>query len=83
MSAEFESPTRLSVRWPGVTRIFARVRIAAPTDTESMTSQLRSDIEEGYSVSDIEKPDENQSRRPLSDGEDSETETLSGEPEPP
>ena len=83
ISVDVESQTRLSVRWPGVTRIFARVRIVGPTDPDTMISMLRDDIDGGYSVSDVDNPEENQSHRPFSDGEDSETDTLGGDGEPP
>ena len=73
---EFENGTQLIVHWPGVTRIFARVRIIESTEPDNMMAMLRDDIEGGHSVSDVENPEENQSRRPWSDEEDSETETL-------
>lgn len=81
LRVRFESATRLSLSWPGVTRIFARVRIMDPTDTDSIISILRGEVEGGFSPSDVEHPDENQSHRPWSDQDDSETETLDGEPE--
>ena len=73
---KFEGGTRLSVQWAGVTRIFARVRIMESTDPDNMLAMLRDDIEGEHSLSDVENPEENQSRRPWSDEEDSETETL-------
>lgn len=79
VKVRFENGSRLSVHWPGVTRIFARVRILESTDPDNMIVMLRDDIEGGYSMSDVETPEENQSRRPWSDEEDSETNTLDEE----
>ena len=76
VSARFESSTRLSVLWPGVTRIFARVRIIETTNPDDMMAMLRDDIEGGHSVSDVENPEENQSRRPWSDDETSDADSA-------
>ena len=79
ISASFESGNRLTVHWPGVTRIFARVRIMQSITQDSMLNMLRDDIESGHSRSDVESPETNQSFRPWSDEEDSETDTLGDE----
>ena len=64
------------VRWPGVTRIFVRIRVMESTTTDTLMDILTDDIEGGHSVSDVENPDVNQSFRPWSDQDDSETDTL-------
>ena len=46
---------------------------------DSMLNMLRDDIESGHSRSDVENPETNQSFRPWSDEEDSETDTLGDE----
>jgi hypothetical protein len=80
ITVQFESETSLCIRWPGVTRIFARVRIMESSDNDdNMVAMLQDDIEGGHSVSDVENPHQNQSRRPWSDEEDSETDTLNEE----
>ena len=70
---------RIQIHWPGVSRIFVRVRIMEFTAIETMLSMLRDDIESGHSKSDTECPEANQSSRPWSDEDDSETETLGDE----
>ena len=75
ITTRFESGDHLSVHWPGVTRAFIRVRIMATTAPDNMIAMLRDDIEGGHSTSDVEHPESNQSFRPWSDEEDSETDT--------
>jgi hypothetical protein len=72
LGVRFESGTRLVVHWPGVTRIFARVRIMelAP---ENLIDSLQDCILSGHSVSDVDNPEQNSSFRPWSDDEDSDT----------
>lgn len=74
-TARFESATSLYIDWPGVTRIFARVRIIESTENANMVAILHDDIEGGHS--DVEDPHLDQSRNPWSDQEDSETDTWS------
>ena len=76
IAARFEDATRLLLTWPGVLRAFVRVRIMETTTPENMMDMLRDDIEGRYSLSDVENADQNQSFRPWSDEEDSETETV-------
>jgi hypothetical protein len=79
LAANFEVGNRLTVHWPGATRIFARVRIMDAATPDNMISMLLDDIESGHSRSDVESPETNQSFRPWSDEEDSETDTLGDE----
>ena len=65
------------ITWPGVTRIFVRIRIMEAIPLQTMRNILIDDIESGHSVSDVEAPDANQSFRPWSDQDDSETVTAS------
>jgi hypothetical protein len=77
--ASFESGNRLTVYWPGITRIFVRVRIMETATLDNIISMLQDDIESGHSKSDVEDPETNQSFRPWSDEEDSEPDTLGDE----
>jgi hypothetical protein len=49
------------------------------TNLDSMMIMLQDDIESGHSRSDVENPETNQSFRPWSDEEISETDTLGDE----
>ena len=69
--------TELHISWPGVTRIFVRVRIMEATTLDDLTAILMDDIGSGHSVSDVDDPDRNQSFKPWSDEEDSYTDTVS------
>ncbi len=68
----FEGGTRLVVLWPGVSRIFVRVRIM-DLPPENLIDSLQDCILSQHSVSDVENPDQNQSFRPWSDDEDSDS----------
>ncbi len=68
----FEGGATLLVQWPGVTRIFVRVRIMGVAP-ENLIEMLRDCIFSGHSVSDSENPDQNQSFRPWSEDENSDT----------
>ena len=70
----FEDSNHIAVHWPGVTRVFVRVRIMATTPPDNMITMLLDDIEGGHSTSDVDQPEKNQSFRPWSDDEDSEAE---------
>jgi hypothetical protein len=72
----FQGGTSLHVSWTGARRIFVRVRIMESTTINVLMDMLRDDIQSGHSVSDVENPDSNQSFRPWSDQDDSETDTL-------
>ncbi len=74
-----ETAARIKLHWPGVSRVFVRVRIMESTAAETMLLMLLDDVEGGHSKSDTESPDVNQSSRPWSDQEDSDTETLGDE----
>ena len=76
LAVRFESETSVRVQWPDVTRLFARVRLMDTDDLDNFQNMLQDDIEGGYSLSDVDRPEENQSRRPWSDEDDSETETV-------
>jgi hypothetical protein len=67
---------RMEVSWPQVSRIFVRIRIMEYTSLEVLSSILLDDIQSGHSLSDIDEPERNQTIRPWSDEEDSESETL-------
>jgi hypothetical protein len=71
-TVRFEGGTRLAVHWPGVARIFVRVRIMDLT-IDNLIESLQDCILSGHSVSDVEDPDQNQSFRPWSEDEDSDT----------
>ena len=70
-----ETAARIKLHWPGVSRVFVRVRIMESTAAETMLMMLQDDIEGGHSKSDTESPEANQSSRPWSDEEDSDNET--------
>jgi hypothetical protein len=72
----FDSGTALRVAWPGVTRVYVRIRIMSSTSLPTMMDMLEDDIENRYSVSDVEYPEQNQSFRPWSDDDDSENEAV-------
>ena len=66
-----------------MTLIFARVRVIRLTNPDTMISILEEDIEDGHSVNDVEKPEENQLHRLWSDEEDLEAITLDDRDEQP
>ena len=72
----FSSGTRLHVTWPGVRRLFVRVRIMETATPAVLMDMVHDDIQSGHSVSDVENPETDQSVRPWSDGDDSETDTI-------
>jgi hypothetical protein len=72
----FQGGTSLHISWTGARRIFIRVRIMESTTINVLMDMLSDDIQSGHSVSDVENPDINQSFRPWSDQDDSETDTL-------
>jgi hypothetical protein len=72
-TVRFEGGTRLAVHWPGVARIFVRVRIMDLATPANLMDSLQDCILSGHSVSDVEDPDQNQSFRPWSEDEDSDT----------
>ena len=74
-----ESVTSLRIIWPGARRIFIRTRIMENTTFDVLMDMLRDDIRSRHSVSDVEHPETDQSFRPWSDHDDSETETLGDE----
>ena len=71
----FESVTSLRISWPGVRRIFIRTRIMENTTLDILMDMSRDDIGSRHSVSDVENPETDQSFRPWSDQDDSETDT--------
>ena len=75
IGVRFESGASLRVTWPGVSRIFVRIRIMHDTPLTTMMDMLEDDIENRHSVSDVEYPDQDQSFRPWSDEEDSDNGT--------
>ena len=76
LRVQFENATSLQISWPGVTRVFVRVRMMETTTLEILTKMLLDDIRSQHSVSDVENPEIDQSFRPWSDEDDSETDTL-------
>ena len=76
LRVHFENSTSLQILWPGVRRIFVRVRIMETTTVEILTDMLLDDIRSRHSISDVENPDIDQSFRPWSDQDDSETDTV-------
>jgi hypothetical protein len=76
VDVQFESSMHLTVIWPGVSRAFFRVRIIEDMAGESVATLLSDDIESGHSLSDVENPEQNQSFRPWSDDDVSETDTT-------
>ncbi len=76
INVSFQGGTSLLISWTGARRIFVRVRIMELTTVNVLMDMLRDDIQSGHSVSDVENPDSNQSFRPWSDQDDSETDTL-------
>jgi hypothetical protein len=75
LTLHFESVTNLRISWPGVSRIFIRTRIMENTTLDVLMDMLRDDIRSRHSVSDVENPEMDQSFRPWSDQDDSETDT--------
>ena len=76
LSIRLENASGIVLTWPGVTRLFARIRIMEATTAEQLKYMVVDDIESGHSKSDVEHPDTNQTFRPWSDEEDSETDTA-------
>jgi hypothetical protein len=74
LEIRFQDTTNLIVSWPGVSRVFVRVRIMESTTAENMTVMLLDDIEGGHSLSDVDQPERNRSFRPWSDDENSDLE---------
>jgi hypothetical protein len=70
LAVRFDSGARLEVQWPGVNRIFVRVRIMDLTLPETMIEMLQDCIRNGHSMSDVEEPERNQSFRPWSESEE-------------
>ena len=75
----FDSATNIRISWPGVSRVFTRIRIMESTTVDVLMDMLQDDIRSRHSVSDVENPETDQSFRPWSDQDDSETETLDEE----
>ena len=73
LAARFEDASRLLLTWPGVLRAFVRVRIMESTTAENMTVMLLDDLEGGHSLSDVDDPEQDQSFRPWSDDEESDS----------
>jgi hypothetical protein len=71
MTMFINSGTLLHISWPGVTRMFARIRIMENTSLEILSDMLADDIQNGNSISDVDEPERNQSFRPWSDDEES------------
>jgi hypothetical protein len=76
LNIRFNTSRRFEINWPGVLRIFVRIRIMESTSIDTLSNMLLDDLCSGHSVSDIDDPDIDQSFRPWSDDEDSETETV-------
>jgi hypothetical protein len=76
LDMSLESTAEIVLIWPGVTRIFARVRIMKATTAEELKHMVIDDIESRHGTSDVELLESNQSFRPWSDEEDSETDTA-------
>ena len=76
LEVRFLAGDNIHVHWNGVRRIFVRVRMIESTTLAVLTAMLQDDIDSGHSISDIENPEQNQSFRPWSDQDDSETDTL-------
>ena len=68
-SVRLERGDKILVEWPGVSRMFVRVRIMESVSLNGLKSMLIDDMESQYSVSDSEIAEENQSFRPWSDDE--------------
>ena len=76
LDISLESTANIVLIWPGVTRVFARVRIMEATTAEELKYMVIDDIESRHGTSDVEHPESNQSFRPWSDEEDSETDAA-------
>jgi hypothetical protein len=76
LTLRFLSNRQVEVSWSGVTRIFIRIRIIESTPTQTLINMLLDDLRSGYSLSDVEDPDIDQSFRPWSDDDDSENDTI-------
>ncbi len=76
LDISLENTAKIVLIWPGVTRVFARVRIMEATTAEELKYMVIDDIESRHGTSDVEQPESNQSFRPWSDEEDSETDTT-------
>ena len=72
----FSNCNTLHVIWPGVTRIFVCIRIMEAICPNVLYNMLMDDLDSGHSLSDVEMPERNQSYRPWSDDDDSETDTV-------